>query len=77
METYGKLGEGFIEAHHVKPVSELGPGSMTKVSDLTLVCSDCHRMLHRGEKLLAVCELREIVRTQENASRKSRTAGRK
>ena len=64
MEMYGRLGDGFVEAHHKIPVSELGPPSKTKISDLALVCSNCHRMLHRGRRLLKVDELRQIVRTK-------------
>lgn len=59
--TYGGPGEGFIEAHHIIPVSELKPGSKTKVSDLALVCSNCHRMLHRRRPWLAIPELRKLI----------------
>ncbi|MFZ2452222.1 MAG: HNH endonuclease [Methylovulum miyakonense] len=58
---YGKLGDGFIEAHHTVPVSMLNGEMNTKVSDLALVCSNCHRMLHRGQKLLSIDELRVLI----------------
>lgn len=45
--TYGELGHGFIEAHHKIPVSQLDGKKKTKIDDLALVCSNCHRMLHR------------------------------
>ena len=60
LRVYGDLGEGFTEAHHTMPVSQLDGTAKTKFADLMLVCSNCHRMLHRGE-LLTVTELREIV----------------
>ena len=44
--TYGERGVGFIECHHVVPLHEAGPGT-TRLSDLALVCSNCHRMIHR------------------------------
>jgi predicted HNH restriction endonuclease len=53
---YGEIGRGFIEAHHIVPVSELKPGSKSSVNDLVPVCSNCHRMLHRGN--LSIAELR-------------------
>ena len=59
--VYGELGHGFIEAHHTVPVSELAGAQKTKVSDLALVCSNCHRMLHRGSSLLTVEKLRRLV----------------
>ena len=46
-QKYGVLGGGFIEAHHTVPVSKLDGTTKTRVSDLALVCSNCHRMLHR------------------------------
>ena len=45
---YGEHGEGFMEVHHRTPVSELAAGAKTRLSDLALVCANCHRMLHRG-----------------------------
>ena len=47
-EMYGVVGQGFIEAHHTIPISELPVhGGETKKDDIALVCSNCHRMIHR------------------------------
>ncbi|GAE32694.1 hnh endonuclease [Halalkalibacter hemicellulosilyticusJCM 9152] len=46
-KKYGELGGDFIEGHHTIPVSELEEGHKTNVKDIVLVCSNCHRMLHR------------------------------
>jgi 5-methylcytosine-specific restriction enzyme A len=45
---YGDLGSGFIEAHHILPLAAAGPAT-TRLADLALVCSNCHRMLHRAK----------------------------
>lgn len=58
---YGSLGYGFIEAHHTVPVFEIKGSTKTKVGDLALVCSNCHRMLHRGKNLLTVSDLKRII----------------
>tara|TARA_R100000789_G_C3012247_1_gene151605 strand:+ start:283 stop:1140 length:858 start_codon:yes stop_codon:yes gene_type:complete len=42
---YGEIGSDFIECHHKIPISE--GQRITKEEDLALVCSNCHRMLHR------------------------------
>jgi len=42
---YGSLGEDFIEAHHVIPLSE-GPRRVSP-DDLMMLCANCHRMVHR------------------------------
>jgi 5-methylcytosine-specific restriction protein A len=59
-ERYGPLGDGFIECHHTVP---LGPGSerVTRLSDLAVLCSNCHRMVHRAPRLLTVAELRALL----------------
>jgi 5-methylcytosine-specific restriction protein A len=44
---YGKVGAGYIEAHHTVPISQIAPGAKTKVKDIALLCSNCHRMAHR------------------------------
>ena len=38
----------FIEVHHKIPLRDLGPQTKTKLSDLAMVCANCHRMLHTG-----------------------------
>lgn len=58
---YGPLGEDYIEAHHIVPVSELTDGSMTRIEDLAMVCANCHRMLHRKRPWLKMNELRQLL----------------
>ena len=60
-ENYGELGDGFIEAHHTIPVSELKEGEETKVEDMALVCSNCHQMLHRKRPWLTIEKLSKII----------------
>ncbi|MEQ8694010.1 MAG: HNH endonuclease [Gammaproteobacteria bacterium] len=60
--AYGLHGEGYIEAHHNVPVSELHEGEKTKLKDISLVCSNCHRMLHRAKPWLTVAELKVMLR---------------
>jgi hypothetical protein len=62
VETYGTVGTGFIEAHHTIPVASLDGREKTKISDLALVCSNCHRMLHRGTSPLSVNQLKQLYR---------------
>lgn len=55
------FSKDFIECHHIEPISEKPVnGSITELSDLALVCSNCHRMLHQkfDGKFLSVEELR-------------------
>lgn len=55
--TFGARGEGFIECHHTKPVSELVVGETTKLAELVLLCANCHRMVHASRPWWTVEEL--------------------
>jgi 5-methylcytosine-specific restriction enzyme A len=59
--TYGPRGNGFIECHHVQPLHTLRPGVRTRLSDLALVCSNCHRMIHARSPWLSMDELRTMI----------------
>ncbi|WP_232822362.1 HNH endonuclease [Salinicola sp. CR57] len=59
--VYGPRGEGFIECHHTRPVRDLTPGSKTKLSELALLCSNCHRMIHARAPWLSMDELRGLI----------------
>ena len=61
-ETYGEHGRGFIECHHTKPISEMIDGEKTTLKDLSLVCSNCHRMIHRHRPWLTIEELRALIK---------------
>lgn len=63
-EAYGE--PEFIEAHHKVPLHRLEPGSVTKISDLAMVCANCHRMLHRITPWRTIEELMEIVQTAKS-----------
>lgn len=59
---YGERGNGFIECHHTRPVSTLKPGEKTKLDDLTLLCANCHRMIHVSRPWMTVGELTQLLR---------------
>lgn len=59
--TYGELGDDYIEGHHKIPISCYNEEMEMKVDDIALVCSNCHRMLHRKKDVLSVDELKMIV----------------
>ena len=63
-EAYGERGRGFIECHHTVPLVELRPGSLTSLDDLTLLCANCHRMIHVARPWLTVDELRAVIQAR-------------
>ncbi|WP_078849848.1 HNH endonuclease [Streptomyces sp. NRRL F-5126] len=60
--TYGPRGAGYIECHHVVPLHEAGEGR-TKLSDLALICANCHRMIHRRAPWPTPAELRSLIQS--------------
>jgi 5-methylcytosine-specific restriction enzyme A len=48
-QRYGKLGKGYAQVHHLEPLSKSPKeGKVTKLSDLAIVCANCHVMIHIG-----------------------------
>lgn len=64
-EFYGEWGKEFIEVHHLQPLSDR-KGTETETNpklDLTVVCANCHRMIHRKkDTVLSIQELKEKIK---------------
>lgn len=58
---YGELGKNFIEAHHIKPVSQMTENEKTSIDDIVMVCSNCHSMIHRKKPWLTIDKIKSIV----------------
>jgi 5-methylcytosine-specific restriction endonuclease McrA len=61
---YGQLGRDYIEGHHLIPLSEPSRKTKTKIEDIALVCSNCHRMLDRRRPWLGRSELKKLLQKQ-------------
>jgi hypothetical protein len=59
--VYGDVGRDFIEGNHTRPLSSLPGEQETRVEDIALVCSNCHRMLHRRRPWLGPVELGALL----------------
>jgi len=62
-KVYGERGCGYIEVHHLRPVSNLrGKEKVDPKTDMTVLCSNCHRMIHRfRDKVLSPEELKRLI----------------
>lgn len=60
-EKYGDLGYGFCEAHHKKPLSDANREIETKLEDLAILCSNCHRMIHRTKPMMSINEFKKLL----------------
>jgi predicted HNH restriction endonuclease len=61
---YGDFANGYIEAHHRTPLSQLNGKVRPRIRDLALVCSNCHRMLHFKRPWLTVEQLKARIERQ-------------
>lgn len=59
---YGPMGAGYIEVHHLTPVSSFGISrSVDPRHDLVPLCANCHAMVHRRNPPYTPDELRELL----------------
>jgi hypothetical protein len=61
-KVYGGWGEGFCEVHHRVPLSTLDGEVETRLVDLSVLCSNCHRIVHRQDPMPSVEALSTQVR---------------
>jgi 5-methylcytosine-specific restriction protein A len=61
-EFYGEIGKGFIECHHRMPLYNFKVSTQTTLDSLSLVCSNCHCMLHRKIDTLTVQDLKMMIK---------------
>ena len=62
-EKYGEYGKGYIEVHHIKPLSMSGERPVNPETDMVCLCSNCHRMIHHKKyKVLTPDELEQMIK---------------
>jgi 5-methylcytosine-specific restriction protein A len=67
-ERYGAIGDGFIEAHHLKAISTLEEGvavAYNIAADFAVLCSNCHRMIHRYADPSNLTAFRAVVQANK------------
>jgi 5-methylcytosine-specific restriction protein A len=63
-ERYGEIGKDFIEAHHLRPIATLEEGVPVKydvAADFAVLCSNCHRMIHRFSDPSNLAAFRQFI----------------
>ncbi|MEN6640847.1 MAG: HTH domain-containing protein [Armatimonadia bacterium] len=69
---YGELGEGFIEVHHLTPLSQVKEGyQVNPVVDMVPVCPNCHNMMHRRNPPISPEQLRRIRKSAASQARQA------
>ncbi len=62
VSLYGHLGHGFCEVHHKNPLAKVDKETQTSLEDLAIVCSNCHRMIHRSQPMMDINQLKSILK---------------
>jgi 5-methylcytosine-specific restriction protein A len=65
-QTYGSLGMDFAEAHHINPLPERPPEEWSvdiqnTITDIAILCANCHRMIHRRKPALTIAQLKAVL----------------
>jgi hypothetical protein len=66
LAVYGELGRGYIECHHLNPLSERPEQEWTEkirtsLDDVAVLCANCHCMAHRRRPAVTLSELRASI----------------
>ena len=64
---YGSWGDGFCEIHHIIPLATSDSSTPTRLEDLAVLCSNCHRIVHRVDPMPSIESLTERIRREGNA----------
>jgi len=65
-DFYGEIGRGYMEIHHIKPIfaynDNLEQNINEALENVTPVCSNCHRMIHRKrDEILLIPSLQSLI----------------
>ncbi|HCD1616949.1 TPA: HNH endonuclease [Serratia marcescens] len=61
-EVYGSIGEHYAEVHHMIELAKGGVRNTDPLKDLIVLCSNCHRMVHRKkDTCLTIEELKSHI----------------
>lgn len=53
-KIYGDIGDGFCEVHHIHPLHKSDGNVKTELKDLAIICSNCHRIIHRVDPMPSI-----------------------
>jgi 5-methylcytosine-specific restriction enzyme A len=62
--VYRELGDGFCEVHHLLPLSKCDGVVKTELRDLAIVCSNCHRIIHRTDPMPSISSMAKHLQHQ-------------
>lgn len=73
-ESYGTLGKGVIEVHHIRPLSEIRESTKIHLEDLMCLCANCHLVIHIGDEQENLRKLKMIFETRKKKGANNKPA---
>ena len=64
-KSYGSIGYEFIIAHHNEPVSKRKRPSLTTLNEISLLCANCHAMVHTSNPPLLPHKLKSKLKINQ------------
>jgi 5-methylcytosine-specific restriction protein A len=64
--AYGDIGRGVIDCHHLLALADLTTERATKLTEVALVCPNCHRIIHRKRPWLTLNNLTDLITRHEH-----------
>ena len=58
---YGSTASHYCEVHHLLPLSEVEHTTQTRMEDLAILCSNCHRVAHRRNPPYTLEEVKSML----------------
>jgi predicted HNH restriction endonuclease len=59
--AYGSAANDYCEVHHLLPLSEVEHTTQTRMEDLAILCSNCHRVAHRRNPPYTLDEVKNMI----------------
>lgn len=58
---YSDLAGSTFEVHHRRPLGQLKKRVKTTLSDLGLLCANCHRAIHRTKPMRSIASFKRLI----------------
>lgn len=60
-DVYGEAAQSYCEVHHLLPLSKINGQQKTELTDLMIVCANCHRIIHLKNPPYSPDEIRKML----------------
>jgi hypothetical protein len=62
LSAYGELAANYCEVHHLIPLSESEQKRKTLLKDLSILCANCHRVVHLRNPPFTIQEVKAMLK---------------